>query len=419
MSFSNTMKLEYFVFFILDFEYGVVACSYLEKIILMASEDFFMQTKICPTSSLHDEDLTKEQIEWSNDFNLPDNKFLQDLEKHSTDSEKGDFREWRLVEHVKSTSLFGLLQIFDGKVYFNSEKRQLVLVCISHFTSQGKTSYNFCTSTAVRFGEKIRLLVNKFKVRPLVLVTGKDEGGHLAQLITYTMNNLCIDQGRLNILEKKEEGVGAYTGVFDAVPAFRMIEKLAKEPLDLDALRLAITNYISDPKLIDCCATEGPHVGKVVFLEKAETFQVNQEQGQLLQKKEQVLTNVGSLNLNCANFNLEDLQGVQSFEQVQKEEQNNFIPWFVFDKSESELLTSEDSKNDSEKNSEIPRFTYIENLKYVMPSDVPAAEFVARVKFHKIKLNLLYVPINLSAQVAVESTSGESSELGAVCAPVM
>jgi ankyrin repeat protein len=346
------------------------------KLFMFYLEHSFLVTKKCPTSSLHKEDLKKEQMEWSKDFILPDRRSLQDLTNHAANSESGDFGEWRLVEHVKNS--FGFVKVFEGKLYFNAKKQQLVLVCIDNLGCMKLVLSRFSESASVKFGDRVRLLVNEFKVRPQVLVTGQGGGGLLAQLVTYSMKNLCVDEGEVKILEEKDEGVHAHTVVFEAPPAFRAIEKLAKEPLDQDALRLAITNYISDEKLIECCATEGPHVGRVVFLRNS--TQVNHEQVDLL-SSEQILTNVGSLNLQCKNFNLNDLKVVQSFAEAELEEPNQSFPWFFFSKSESKLLTSEDSKQVSEKNKEVPSFNFRGTLNYVMPSEVIAVEFLARLRF--------------------------------------
>jgi len=222
---------------------------------------------------------------WDSRYNLPTTdeiaKFASDVynEKKTTNvSENVTESPWRLLYCARGKVLNGLLEGFYGELYFNTENKYLQLV-IKGTSSLGNVWSDIKNvglrlkggevDSAFTFGEKVRELINEFKCKPMLLITGHSLGGYLAQIITYTITYCYADEDKkVKSRDVPNDDFGIYTAVFDAPAAFTQICSIdPHDPLDLKRLELPIVNFVKDVNLINSNSMVGPHLGLVVGIE--------------------------------------------------------------------------------------------------------------------------------------------------------
>jgi ankyrin repeat protein len=187
---------------------------------------------------------------------------------------------------------------------------------------------------AFTFGEKVRRLLLEFKGRMQLLITGHSLGGYIAQMITYTIKNVCIRNGKAVRYTNKSFPIHPHTEVFDAPPCYSRLVHISQEnPVSIDSVWLDITNYVICPNLVNGLKLLGFHLGQVICLSFPGDIERNPSTWSLVKN-----TSMHSLK-NFEGIDTKNYSKVVDFLNMETTPyEENVIPWFSFAKSELECL---------------------------------------------------------------------------------
>ncbi|XP_059490662.1 uncharacterized protein LOC132205570 [Neocloeon triangulifer] len=319
------------------------------------------------------------------DEEFPSPDFFQEFAGIVYKKKEQNEKDWLLLLSAEGKVVFKLLEGFYAQLYFNKEKRQLLLAIrgsktVGNWfrTDIGNVLLKYDggeINSAFTFSERVRKLVAEFKSPVQLFITGHSLGGYLAQMTTYTIRHLRINNNIVCKNSESENLIYPHTVVFDSPPCFDRIKKIAQEnPVTIKSLWLDITNFVVDGNLINSFSKLGPHLGMVISLKDS-----NQLASPSLWS---LIKNVGLHGI--ANFN--DIKGKEMSQliDISRAKAVNFdsklLPWFAFDEREIEsiktvpFLTLTDRKSFDE----LPKFNF-ENGNIRMESS-NACEFIPRLR---------------------------------------
>jgi NACHT domain len=213
-------------------------------------------------------------------------KFSKALYSNYSDTNTREIKPdgpWMLLYKLQGEA-FKFFDGFYAELYFNTENSYLLLAIKEPFSYGNKITDLRSLSAeykggeincAFTLGEKVRVLITKFKCKPILMITGHSLGGYLAQIVTYTIINYYVDKyGSVRYRNKLNDEFGIYTVVFDSPPASRLICSLdPHDPIEMERLNLPITNFVANINFVNSSPFTGPHLGQVLAIQDFECLE--------------------------------------------------------------------------------------------------------------------------------------------------
>lgn len=218
-----------------------------------------VKTKIVREAQLRDRDTF---------FELPSAQFLYQCSKGVEPP-----KDWILLFTMKG-EVFNIQDAMMAEVHFNDETNQLLVVFKLVDISLEGDAYEVARNTfqqghackvnsAFTFTEmKVRQFASTFKCKPQLIITGHALSGFLAQLVTYTVQFLHLDDKGCVCKTEDDTLMCVYTVVFDAPPALDKMQKIAGNASH-KCLTLPIANFNVNRNLFAL----GSHVESIILLD--------------------------------------------------------------------------------------------------------------------------------------------------------